>query len=114
MHTHSFLPSGNFFEVDAHPQLQINRPLFAFVPNSLIEKGGVNEKKYVESKWAAINCAANLQSSLGSHVFPDLLKPVDISKIPKSFLEGLNLYAHKSLGKNSPIRKPGINEPSFP
>ncbi len=100
---------GTFFEGAAHPDLQEVHPLYTFIPKTLLRNGQLDEKKYVQSHWAAINCAANSQKAIGSHLFPDLSKPLDKKNIDKDFLEKLKTYLPKSLGPETPLRKPGLS-----
>ena len=101
-------PKGTFFQGSAHPDLQEVHPLYTFIPKTLLTNGHLDEKKYVQSHWAAINCAANSQKAIGSHLFPDLSKPIEEKNIPKEFLEKLKTYLPKSLGPETHLRKPGL------
>jgi hypothetical protein len=105
-----------FFLAVAHPDLQALRPLYTCLPKTLIKNGELDEENYINSRWASINCAANCQSpntfmAIGSHLLPDLKKPLQKKEIPKEFLKSLEAYSAKSLGKSSPTRSPGLQNP---
>lgn len=46
-----------------------------FVPESLIEGEELNRAAYLEIGWARTNCGSQPQGQ-GSHMFPDMKKPV--------------------------------------
>jgi hypothetical protein len=95
----------HIYHAKVEPNLQVLRPLFAYVPPHLIQNGELETEQYVNERWAAINCAAN-QFGIGSHVFPDLDKLA--SKIEAAeFEKSLKAHIHKSKGKASPTKKPG-------
>jgi hypothetical protein len=48
-----------------------------FVPLALVEKAQLNRAMYVAGEWASLNIKAQpINRRLGSHLFPDLKKPV--------------------------------------
>ena len=48
-----------------------------FVPLALVASGQLDQPKYVLEGWASLNIKAQpLHRRLGSHLFPDLKKPV--------------------------------------
>jgi hypothetical protein len=48
-----------------------------FVPAALISAGQLDQPRYVLDGWASLNIKAQpLDRRLGSHLFPDLTKPV--------------------------------------
>lgn len=99
-------PKGKIYHAHAHGDLQKTRPLFAFVPDSLIKGDGALDKaQYVTKRWATINAGANIDA-VGSHVFPDLKRPATETE-SKDFLAALARLIHKSIGAPTPIRKPG-------
>jgi len=98
---------GRFFEGLAHPDVQNINPTYTFIPSDLIKNGLLDETKYVQSHWAAINCAANWEKGIGSHLFPNLEKPLAKENIPQNFLKNLEKYLPKSLGKAAPVKTPG-------
>lgn len=53
------------------------RPVYAFVPEEHFGANGFLKGRYLISLWPGINCGAN-PLSVGSHVIPDLERPVSI------------------------------------
>ncbi|HYG35913.1 MAG TPA: hypothetical protein VEC99_14070 [Clostridia bacterium] len=66
---------GNFYQGEVPDTI-------CFVPFSLIISGKLDEANYVLLGWASLNLKAQpLERRLGSHLFPDLKKPiVDLSR----------------------------------
>ena len=96
---------GKFFHSLAQNDLQVTRPLYAFVPEDLLKEGGIDRTEYVRKRWAAINAGAN-ENAIGSHVFPDLARPASEEET-RGFRKALAKHIHKSAGAASAIRKPG-------
>ena len=71
-------PKGTIFRALGNPTL------LCFVPESLVLQW--DEPTYLDDKWGVINARAN-PHALGSHVLPDLTKPV--STPPPTFLSRL-------------------------
>jgi hypothetical protein len=110
---------GKVFHALSQKDLRETRPIFAFVPESLLTKttgpeGTVwhlNQEDYSLLGWDSINCGANDQA-VGSHVFPDLNHPATADELAKpavrAFLENVKNLRHKAEGKKRTHRAPGI------
>lgn len=103
---HPALPpelEGKVFHAAAESSLQILRPVYAYVPNSLIQPDKtIDLATYQNQRWDTINAGANSRT-VGSHVFPDLTKPADVTSLEvEQFLNELNRLRHKA-GKIAPI-----------
>jgi hypothetical protein len=63
---------------DIHQEMPGLAPdTICFVPLALVEKAQLDRAKYVAGEWASLNIKAQpLNRRLGSHLFPDLRKPV--------------------------------------
>lgn len=95
----------------AQKDVQQTRPLYAFVPNDIIKEGKLDIVAYSSKRWDSINCGAN-QEAIGSHLFPNLSKPIKQSEVISnpdinSFLKRLKKLTQKSFGQPSGFRKPG-------
>lgn len=69
---------GGVYHAAQHPDLQQTRPCYCFIPESFFEETGFQKSRYLVSRWPSINCSAN-PLAVGSHVLPDLKKPVDLN-----------------------------------
>jgi hypothetical protein len=101
------LPEGKIFHAQALNDAQNQRPLFVFVPKTLLPSAGkpFSRETFRATRWAAINAGAN-KEALGSHLFPDLTKPAAPSQYG-DFPKKVETLAHKVLGKPDPARPPG-------
>ena len=100
---------GTLYHAKAHPDLQKTRPTFAFVPDYTMENGIFNLSIYSGKRWQTINAGAN-ENAIGSHIFPDLEKPISLkeeSSEISQFLKKLDIYAHKHRGPTTGPRRPG-------
>lgn len=102
---------GKIYMAYAQKDVQQTRPLYAFVPNDVIKEGKLDIVSYSSKRWDSINCGAN-QEAVGSHVFPDISKPIKQSEVITNpnianFLKRLKKLTQKSFGKPSGFRKPG-------
>lgn len=83
--------AGRIFHAEAQPDFLRIRPLYCFVPT------GIKRSEYANSRWPAINSAAN-PNAIGSHLFPNWKRPVHSSESPtfKQFLENLPKFIAKA------------------
>ncbi len=73
---------GRIFQAAGQPDLQQTRLIYAFVPFDFFDEAGFKRQRYLASRWPSCNCAAN-PHAVGSHVIPDLARPVSSrSKCP--------------------------------
>lgn len=61
--------TGSFFEGQIPDTI-------CFVPDSLVKEGLLDEGLYVVQGWAALNIKAQ-PFGIGSHMFPNLMKPIE-------------------------------------
>lgn len=75
--------------------LQKTRPTYCWIPEEFFGENGFNKSRFLVSRWPSINCSAN-PLAVGSHVIPDLKKPVSPrSRCPilREFLTRLKVVA---------------------
>jgi hypothetical protein len=102
---------GQIFQAKAEKNISATRPMFAFVPEYLIENGKLNSKEYSLRGWDSINCGAN-KHAIGSHVFPDLTKPItEVPELKKpdfnDFLNSLKRLIQKQKSRLEDFKRPG-------
>lgn len=105
------MTKGRIYHAYAQKDIQEVRPLYAFVPNNLIKNGKLDIDEYSSKRWDSINCGAN-QEAIGSHLFPDISKPVNQIELQKdeniiAFFSRLKTLSQKNYGKPNAFRKPG-------
>lgn len=86
---------GRVHHAVQHPDLAKTRPAYAFVPEEFFGAGRLARGRYLVSLWPSINCSAN-PYGIGSHVLPDLGKPVALkSRCPvlREFLSRMETIA---------------------
>lgn len=83
--------TGQIYQAKGHPDFQRARPLYCFVPH------GQNPDSYMDSRWPSINAGAN-PNAIGSHVFPDVKRPVGNLDCPtlKLFIHNLPKFIGKT------------------
>jgi hypothetical protein len=86
---------GRIYHATGNTALAKTRPLYCFVPEAHFEENGLQQGRYLVSRWPSINCSAN-PYAVGSHVIPDPEKPADLrSRCPilAEFLQRLEHVA---------------------
>jgi hypothetical protein len=102
---------GKIYLAQAEDNLSQSKPMFAFVPTYLFKNQEFQAKEYSLRGWDSINCGAN-KHAIGSHLFPDLSKPIAKSfshKTPEvqEFVSNLQKLMHKHISKLKEFKKPG-------
>lgn len=98
---------GKVYYAQSQDDLKETRPVFAWVPDSLVQGGKLDTKAYQAQRWPTINCGAN-SNAIGSHILPDLAQIAPPSKETEAFKKALSQFFQKSMGNPSLDRLPGI------
>jgi len=98
---------GKVYYAQSQEDLKATRPVYAWVPDSLVRGGKLDMKAYQAQRWPTINCGANA-NAIGSHILPDLEHIAPPSKETEAFKKALSQFFQKSLGTPTMDRLPGI------
>jgi hypothetical protein len=105
---------GRIFKAQSEGNLSQTKPMFAFVPSYLFKNQQFQEREYSLRGWDSINCGAN-KNAVGSHVFPDLSKPLNKTMFKENkdvleFVQSLKRLMHRHTSRITEPKKPGRNQ----
>jgi hypothetical protein len=114
---------GRIFQAQSEPNLARTKPMFVFVPSYLFKDNQFQIKEYSLRGWDSINCGAN-KNAVGSHLFPDLSKPItkkfamenkSLEHELNDFTSNLSKLMHKHISRIKEFKRPGKTrtEPSI-